>query len=91
MNKERRLGDILLDMEALIHEAMNNHGLTWEDMSNLLYNYLRDHYPSFKKASCANSKSTVVFHEQKESKKSKYLKNNRKNQSAGRKTRKGIY
>lgn len=41
----RPLGDILLEMEPLIQEAMDSHDLQWGDMLSLIYGYLMVHYP----------------------------------------------
>lgn len=41
----RPLGDILLDMEPLILEAMEDHDLQHGDMLGIIYTYLMVHYP----------------------------------------------
>lgn len=44
----RPLGDILLDMEPLLQEAMDDHELQWGDMLGLIHHYLTVHYPNSK-------------------------------------------
>lgn len=44
MAKLRKLGDILLDMEPLINEAMD-HNLQYGDFLALMYQYLLIHRP----------------------------------------------
>lgn len=43
-NKVRPLGDILLDMEPLMNEAMD-HNLQWADMLGLVHAWLMVHRP----------------------------------------------
>jgi hypothetical protein len=63
----RRLGDILLDMEPLIQEAMDDHDLQWGDMLGLIYTYLQVHYPDHKEVYIENGKSPVFFYGPEES------------------------
>jgi hypothetical protein len=42
--KTRPLGEILLEMEMLLNEAMN-HGLQWGDMLALVHSWLMIHRP----------------------------------------------
>jgi hypothetical protein len=41
----RPLGDVLLDMEPLLQEMTDAHGLQWGDTLQLVYNYLMVHCP----------------------------------------------
>jgi hypothetical protein len=43
--KQRKLGEILLEMEPLILEAMETHDLQYSDFLGIIYNYLTVHYP----------------------------------------------
>ncbi len=62
MKKIRRLGDILLDMEPYIQEAMDDHDLQWGDMLGLMFAYLHAHYPNHKEVYCKDGKSPVFFY-----------------------------
>jgi len=42
----RPMGEILLEMEPLIQEAMDSHDLQWGDMMGLMHHYLMVHYPN---------------------------------------------
>lgn len=48
MSKIRPLGDILLDIEPLLLEAMVDHDLQYGDMLGMLYAYLLVHLPDNK-------------------------------------------
>lgn len=41
----RALGDVLLDMEPFLFEAMKDHGLQWGDMLALIHVWLTVHCP----------------------------------------------
>lgn len=45
IKKIRPLGDIILDMEPIIQEAMDSHDLQWGDMMGIVHHYLMIHYP----------------------------------------------
>ena len=41
----RKLGEILLDLEELLDEAIEEHDLQWGDVLNLVYGHLKIHRP----------------------------------------------
>jgi hypothetical protein len=77
VDKTRRLGDILLDIEDLIQEAVDSHSLRLEEVLNLLHTYLQDHYPNFKKVNSTENQNMAVFYGPKEKWKSKTSKHTR--------------
>lgn len=44
-NKIRPLGDVLLDMEVLLDEAIEQHDLQWGDVLGLVHQWLVIHHP----------------------------------------------
>jgi hypothetical protein len=77
VDKTRRLGDILLDIEDLIQEAVDSHGLRLEEVLNLLHAYMHDHYPNFKKVNRTENQISILFNEPQEKRKSKTSKHTR--------------
>lgn len=59
--KIRPLGEILLEMEPLIQEAMDKHDLQWGDMMGLLHHYLMIHYPFSKEVYEDGSSPVYVY------------------------------
>lgn len=43
--KLRKLGDVLLDIEPLLLELSEEHGLQWGDVLSLVHVYLSTHFP----------------------------------------------
>lgn len=61
--KVRPLGEILLDMEPFIQEAMDGHDLQWSDWLHINLGYLNTHYPNHIETYTADNKNPVLYFE----------------------------
>jgi hypothetical protein len=57
----RPLGQILLEMEPLIQEAMEDHDLQWGDMLGLIHHYLMIHYPNAQEQYSDGSRPVYLY------------------------------
>lgn len=60
--KIRPLGDILLDIEPLLLEAMVDHDLQHGDMLGILYSYLKSHLPGHAEVYTDDGTSPVFYY-----------------------------
>lgn len=62
MKKLRPMGELLLEMEELLDEMIEVHGLQWGDVLNLVHGHLEVHRPDAQEEYSEDGSNPIFFY-----------------------------